>query len=593
MEEALNKGVPNGPIDIGSAQKRYSASAEAVERRRLDEDRLAEDIIEECRVRLMLKFRFLDRALWRMTLEPVRSGLDYPMATDGHRIYYDPQRVIARFRQSFDELIRDYLHLIMHCIFRHPFDRTHKAAEAWLLTCDMIVESVVMDLADMRFSSEDDRHRRNALDQVALQAGGLLPNKVYGFLKNLSRTPSGQQFCGYTRSTLNEWHQLFERDDHHAWPSQASSQDAGQSDADDGNEVSEDNNNPDVQSDGMQSQSFDDQEMSAPLPARGDRADADPDAGCDSDDKAPAPEAGDMQDDPAADEADAESEGTDADTDAPEDPEGPDAQQPPEESTPVQSDPDGEEAADKEEWEDISKEMEMDLETFSKEWGEAAGSLMANLQMANRRTYDYTDFLRSFMTVTEQIKLNPEEFDYTYYTFGMSLYGNIPLIEPLEYKESESIRDFVIAVDTSESVKGSLVKRFVEHTVSILAESRDASTKVNIHVVQADSKVQSDLKIDDLRDVDRLMEGFVVRGFGGTDFRPTFDYVQMLRDQGELTDLKGMIYFTDGFGSFPEKPPDYDAAFVFLDDGSREVPPVPPWAMKVVLDERDVEKVGR
>lgn len=589
MEEALDKGVPNGPIDIGSAQKRYSSNAEAIERRRLDEDRLAEDIIEECRVRLMLKFRFLDRALWRMKLEPVRSGLDYPMATDGRRIYYDPQRVIARFRQSFDELIRDYLHLIMHCVFRHPFDRAHKAAEAWLLTCDMVVESVAMDLSDMRFSSEDDQQRRNVLDQVALQAGGLLPNKVYGFLKDLSRTPSGQQFHGYTRSTLNEWHQLFERDDHHAWPSQASSQDAGQSDGDDSNEVSEDNDNPEVQGDGMQSQSFDDQEMAAPTFTQGDQAGGDPDANCDSDDKAPAPEGDDGEDDAGS------ADGSDSpdDLDDPSALDDPDTQQPPEESIPAQSDPDGEEAADKEAWEDISKEMEMDLETFSKEWGEAAGSLMANLQMANRRTYDYTDFLRSFMTATEQIKLNPEEFDYTYYTFGMSLYGNIPLIEPLEYKESESIRDFVIAVDTSESVKGSLVKRFVEHTVSILAESRDASTKVNIHVVQADSKVQSDLKIDDLRDVDRLMEGFVVRGFGGTDFRPTFDYVQMLRDQGELTDLKGMIYFTDGFGSFPEKPPDYDAAFVFLDDGSREVPPVPPWAMKVVLDERDVEKVGR
>ncbi len=35
-------------------------------RRRAEEDALAVDVIEECRVQLMLKFRFLDRALWRM-----------------------------------------------------------------------------------------------------------------------------------------------------------------------------------------------------------------------------------------------------------------------------------------------------------------------------------------------------------------------------------------------------------------------------------------------------------------------------------------------------------------------------------------------
>ena len=56
--------------------------AEIAEKRRLDEEKLAEDIIEECRVQLMLKFRFLDRALWRMELIPVRSGLDYPLGTD-------------------------------------------------------------------------------------------------------------------------------------------------------------------------------------------------------------------------------------------------------------------------------------------------------------------------------------------------------------------------------------------------------------------------------------------------------------------------------------------------------------------------------
>ena len=42
--------------------------------RRLQEDRLGADIIDECRTQLMLKFRFLDLALWRMGLEPVRVG---------------------------------------------------------------------------------------------------------------------------------------------------------------------------------------------------------------------------------------------------------------------------------------------------------------------------------------------------------------------------------------------------------------------------------------------------------------------------------------------------------------------------------------
>ena len=37
--------------------------------------------------------------------------------------------------------------------------------------------------------------------------------------------------------------------------------------------------------------------------------------------------------------------------------------------------------------------------------------------------------------------------------------------------------------------------------------------------------------------------------------------------------------------AFPRRQPGYDAVFVFLDDGYSD-PAVPPWALKVILDER-------
>ena len=128
-------------------------------RRRKEEDVLGKDIIDELRVQLMLKFRFLDLALWRMDLVPLRAGARYPMATDANEIIYDPPRVIARYRESFDESVRDYLHMILHCVFRHPFDKSHKNKEAWWLTCDMIVEGVAMDMCGDRFVSADDEAR--------------------------------------------------------------------------------------------------------------------------------------------------------------------------------------------------------------------------------------------------------------------------------------------------------------------------------------------------------------------------------------------------------------------------------------------------
>ncbi len=537
------------------------SQAELVQKRRHDEDKLAEDIIEEARVQLMLKFRFLDRALWRMNLVPQRSGMLYPIGTDGRKIYYDPERIIARFRQSFDEMVRDYLHMVFHCIFKHPYDRTHKNAQAWSLTCDMIVESVAIDLCGDRFPSEDDKLRKSVIDEVTLASGSFLPNKVYEFLKALVQTSEGQHHNGIGRGNLTEWQHLFERDDHAAWPANAREEASGDTpDNDPNEEMIEDDENPDFQNDGLCTETLGNDE-SGEEESRSQGGEEEAQANDDSASETPDDEAEDTSDG-MVNFGDIENDHTN-------------------------------EEADRREWEELAKEIEMNLETFSKEWGDEAGNLIANLALANRKTYDYTDFLRKFMTITEQIRLNPEEFDYTYYTFGMDMYGNMPFIEPLEYKESDTVHDFAIAIDTSESVSGPLVRKFIEHTFSILKESEDFSREVNIHVIQADSKVQSDLKIKDVGDVKKLLEGgnFVIRGFGGTDFRPTFDYIEMLRAQGEFSDLKGMIYFTDGIGQFPEKMPDFEVAFVFVDDGSRELPPVPPWAIKLTIDERDIERM--
>ena len=44
----------------------------------------------------------------------------------------------------------------------------------------------------------------------------------------------------------------------------------------------------------------------------------------------------------------------------------------------------------------------------------------------------------------EELKVNDEEFDYIYYTYGLEHYGNMPLIEPLEFKDEKRVRDFAI-----------------------------------------------------------------------------------------------------------------------------------------------------
>lgn len=82
---------------------------------------------------------------------------------------------------------------------------------------------------------------------------------------------------------------------------------------------------------------------------------------------------------------------------------------------------------------------------------------------------------------------------------------------------------------------------------------------------------------------------FDVSGNGDTDFRPVFDYIEQLQQRGELLQLQGLLFFTDGVGVYPKKRPPYDAAFIFFDNSYAEHL-VPPWAMKLVLSESDLTR---
>ena len=49
-------------------------------------------------------------------------------------------------------------------------------------------------------------------------------------------------------------------------------------------------------------------------------------------------------------------------------------------------------------------------------------------------------------------------------------------------------------------------------------------------------------------------------GMGGTDFRPAFLHVDQMIKAGKFSRLRGLLYFTDGYGTFPVKMPPYDTA---------------------------------
>lgn len=242
-----------------------------------------------------------------------------------------------------------------------------------------------------------------------------------------------------------------------------------------------------------------------------------------------------------------------------------------------------------EQWKDIREKTETDMQTFSKEASEGSESLLEQLTVENRERYDYRTFLKKFCVLKEEIQADMDSFDYVFYNYGMELYGNMPLIEPQETKEVHRIEDFVIAIDTSMSCKKELVQKFLEETYTVLSQSESFYRRFRIHIIQCDEKIQSDDVITNAKELEEYMRHFRVRGFGGTDFRPVFTYVNQLLQQKKFSKLKGLLYFTDGYGTFPQKKPLYETAFIFLKEDYMDVD-VPPWAIKLILDKAQLGK---
>jgi predicted metal-dependent peptidase len=242
-------------------------------------------------------------------------------------------------------------------------------------------------------------------------------------------------------------------------------------------------------------------------------------------------------------------------------------------------------------WRDLSGRAQTAMDTVLA--GQATGgeAVYEQVKVSSREDVDYRAFLRRFAAPREVLEVDGDGFDYIFYTYGLRRYGNLPLIEPPETKEQWRIEDFVIAIDTSMSTSGDTVRAFLSATYNILRSAGTFTRRVNIRILQCDDQLRRDDVINDLDELRAYMEDFHLVGGSATDFRPVFTHVEQLRKQGAFHHLRGIVYFTDGMGIFPKKPPDYAAAFILLREPPMAVQ-FPPWAIKLVLGEEELQKAN-
>ena len=571
---------------------------------------LGSRILNQSRYELSLSMRHLARALDRLPYE-----MDFNtqrMGTEGERIHFHPEFIFQLFMESPQKLNRLYMHSLLHCLFRHMFKNEDKKEELWNMACDIHVEYVLDSLDVDLLKRPAGEYRENIFQRLEEKIKTLSAERIYQYLEEADLD-------------YDAWERLereFYKDDHVFWKvidrEDAPGQE-GEGDSDGAplplpedfmpNDNPSGEENEGEKKDSGDNTSAENSEDKDKSPREGKSSeDASPQSGTSSNGEGKEEknqEAGNQE----PENRGSEGEGNTGEGNSGEDSQG-EAKQ--EDSQSGNSSgkkqeerkkaenrkPTGQEKREEreakkkrddlsKEWEDISKRTEQEIEHSSKEKQEEQGSLAWFLRLEQKKYTDFRDFLRRLSVDREEMEVDLDSFDYGYYYYGLEQYGNMPLIEENEYREGRKLQELVIAIDTSHSTKGEMVKGFLEETAGILKQKDAFFQKVKVHILECDDELRKDICLENVEDLEQYSKNFAVKGGYGTDFRPVFRYVSDLQKRGELKNLKGLMYFTDGKGRYPKEAPPYVTAFVFPKGEDIDDDNVPFWAMKLYQREKD------
>lgn len=523
---------------------------------RVELDEMGKRILDASRTELYLSMRFLGPALhslgWIMDLSTAFVG------TDAAMIRFNPNYLFQLYVNRPRFLNRTYLHMILHCVFRHMFTAREKEdRELWDLASDIAVDAIIDSMEYRAVAELTPEYRQKWYSRLEEEIHVLTAERIY------------QYFIERKRNYLEEMQlaQIFAYDDHSFWERMEdeeegpSGENSDQKDSDNspsGNTDSENDSDPgnddpdskkDSQTGNKENNKEENKEKNSERNARRRQPSGKQDEGGSKD-----------SDRRNGDEKNAEKNTHEKS---------------------VRKLKKIENLNRK--WKETSERMEAELLASGKEASQDRGSLDRILSISNRRRTDYREFLRKFAILREVTTIDPDSFDYGFYNYGLEVYGNMPLIEENEYREMNRIRTLVIAIDTSASCQEVLVQRFLNETAAVLRNIGQFFSSSEVHIIECDEHVQDEIIVNDVSELEKYAESFHVKGGFGTDFRPVFSYIEEKRRTGEIRDMEALMYFTDGMGIYPEKPTDYDTAFVFFNDEELDDTKVPDWAMKLYI----------
>ena len=175
------------------------------------EGRLALRVLEASRNQLFFAHRFLEQALFRLKWKAVR-GITF--GSDGEYFYYDERYVLRQYMQDPGQVVRGYLHTVMHCLYQHPFLAPSRRVY-WDLAADIAAESLSEEILQDEQEQEAQQQRREVIKTLEAELGAMSAKKISHYLEN--HFLGKGRICGMGFSELCS---LFRQDEHAMWYSE-------------------------------------------------------------------------------------------------------------------------------------------------------------------------------------------------------------------------------------------------------------------------------------------------------------------------------------------------------------------------------------
>lgn len=208
---------------------------------------------------------------------------------------------------------------------------------------------------------------------------------------------------------------------------------------------------------------------------------------------------------------------------------------------------------------------------------------------AEGKEYSFSEVFSEFMQYTVTSKEQPDYLDRMLYEYGLEMYGDVPLVEPLEEADERKLNNLVIAIDTSGSCT-EYVGYFLTQLIGIFKEISVHYSFEHIYLIQCDASIKNVCEFEEIEELGQIEDSMRMYGFGGTDFRPVFRWIEnKITNEEQKADC--LLYFSDTYGSFPKEEPDYPTFFVTPQKYDLDNKDIPGWVRKTTIDIGENEKL--